>query len=100
MAFPIHIPKTSWLSRNTKPKDGKEIDFLIVKNDTPFMLVKVKLAEDRVSVHLSHFGQYFPGIKKVQLVKDLKRENIYPDGVEIRMAASWPSAISFDALTD
>ena len=77
-----------------RTKDGKEIDFLIVKNDTPFMLLEVKPAGDRASAHFAHFGKHFPGIKKVQLVKDLKREKTFPDGVEIRSAGRWLSTIS------
>lgn len=76
-------------------KDGKEIDFLIVKDDRPYMLAEVKLADDRPSKHFSHFGSYFPSIKKVQIVKTLKREKTFPDGVEVRSAAKWMAGISF-----
>lgn len=77
-----------------RTKDGKEIDFLILKNETPFMLLEVKLADEHASANFAHFGKHFPGIKKVQLVKDLKREKTFPDGVEIREAGRWLSTIS------
>lgn len=80
-----------------RTKDGKEIDFLIVKNDTSFMLLEVKLADEHPSANFAHFGKHFPGIKKVQLVKNLKREKTFPDGVEIRAAGRWLSTISFGA---
>lgn len=77
-----------------RTKDGKEIDFLIVKNDAPFMLAEVKLTDNHKSANFTHFGKYFPDIKKVQLVKNLKREKSFPDGVEIRSAGRWLSTIS------
>ncbi|MBL0713222.1 MAG: hypothetical protein JJV98_05930 [Desulfosarcina sp.] len=73
----------------------KEIDFLVVKNDTPFMFLEVKLVDDQASAKFVHFGKYFSGIKKVQLVKDLKREKTFPGGVEIRAAGRWLATISF-----
>jgi len=45
--------------------------------------------------NIAHFGKHFPGIKKVQIVKELKREKTFPDGVEIRDAGRWLSTISF-----
>ena len=55
----------------------------------------MKLSDDHASASFVHFEKYFPGIKKVQLVKDLKREKTFPNGVEIRAAASWLARISF-----
>jgi predicted AAA+ superfamily ATPase len=77
-----------------RTKDGKEIDFLVVKNDTPYMLLEVKLSGGHLSANFDYFGRYFSGIKKVQLVKNLEREKTFPNGVEIRSVASWLSKIS------
>ena len=59
------------------------------------MLLEVKLGDDRPSANFTHLGKYFPGIKKVQLVKDLKKEKTFPDGVEIRDAGRWLATIAF-----
>jgi len=72
-----------------RTKEGKEIDFLVIKENTPFLLLEVKLADNRPSRHFSHFGRYFPDIKKIQIVKDINRERTFPDGVEVRGAAKW-----------
>ena len=77
-----------------RTKDGKEIDFLVLKDETPFMLLEVKLSDDRPSRHFSHFGRYFSDIKKIQIVKDLEREKTFPDGVEVRDAAGWLAGVS------
>jgi predicted AAA+ superfamily ATPase len=78
-----------------RTKDGKEIDFLIVKTDTPYMLLEVKPSDDFPSVNFARFGKYFSDIKKVQLVKNLEREKTFPNGVEVRAAGGWLSTFSF-----
>jgi len=72
-----------------KTKDNKEIDFLVMRDETPSLLIEVKWAEAVVSHNFSVFSKYFPGIRKVQIVGDLKREKTYPDGTEIRSAHNW-----------
>lgn len=72
-----------------KTKDNKEIDFLVIRDEAPSLLIEVKWAEAAVSPNFSIFSKYFPGIKKIQIVGDLKREKTYPDGTEIRSAHNW-----------
>ena len=72
-----------------KTKNNREIDFFIIRNDVPLLLVEVKWADGRLSRNFSIFDKYFPGVKKVQIVKELNREKTYPDGTEIRSASSW-----------
>ena len=52
-------------------------------------MTEVKWADSTPSRNFSIFGKYFPGVKKVQLVKKLDREKTYPDGTEIRSAHNW-----------
>jgi uncharacterized protein len=77
-----------------KTKDNKEIDFLVARDETPSLLIEVKWAEAAVSPNFSVFSKYFPGIRKVQIVGDLKREKTYPDGTEIRSAHNWLADLS------
>lgn len=72
-----------------RTKDGKEIDFLVVINNQPHYLIEVKWSDDTPHKHFQHFDQYMAKTKKIQLVKEIKREKTYPDGLEIRSAVNW-----------
>lgn len=76
-------------------KDGREIDFFISRDSLPHMMLEVKWADSNLSRNFSIFDRYFPGIDKIQLVRNLVREKTYPDGTEIRRAHTWLSAFSF-----
>jgi hypothetical protein len=56
-----------------RTKDGREIDFCYIENDTPRFFAEVKLSDPDISKNLLYFcGKYnVPGI---QIVKNLKRE--------------------------
>lgn len=75
-------------------KDGKEIDFFISKNDAPHAMIEVKWADDRPSPHFSIFEKYFPGAKKLQIVRNMGRQKTFPDKTEIRFAHLWLSDFS------
>lgn len=77
-----------------RTKDGKEIDFLVSREDSPHLLLEVKWADDRPSGAFSSFEKYFPGIKQTQIVKELNREKTYPGGLEIRQAQEWLATLS------
>ena len=82
-----------------RTKDGKEIDFLVVINSKPYCLIEVKWSDDTPSKHFPHFESYFVKTKKIQLVKEIKRDKTYPDGLEIRDVVTWLSKIDFsDAI--
>jgi predicted AAA+ superfamily ATPase len=75
-------------------KDGREIDFFVVRNDVPLLMAEVKWADGSPSSNFSIFEKYFPGVKKVQIVGKLDREKTYLDGTEIRAAHHWLSEFS------
>jgi len=77
-----------------KTKDNKEIDFLVVRDETPALLIEVKWADQGVSPNFSIFEKHFPGIEKIQIVGELKREKTYPDGTAIRNAHNWLAGFS------
>ncbi|MCY4512164.1 MAG: hypothetical protein OXB86_00585, partial [Bdellovibrionales bacterium] len=58
--------------------------FLITKDEIPKMVIETKWSDDSVSKNLELITKDFPGIKKIQLVKNLKREKTFPDGTEVR----------------
>lgn len=70
-------------------RGGIEIDFLITKNKKPHIMIEVKTSDDRPSSNFQTFANDLKGVKCVQLVKNLKMEKVYPNGVEIRDLANW-----------
>lgn len=72
-----------------RTKEGREIDFMITRNQTPSLLVEVKGSDGRPSRNFHLFDKFFPGTKKVQIVGELEREKTYPDGVAVRAAQNW-----------
>ena len=82
-----------------RTKDGREIDFLVVINNLPHSLIEVKWSDDSPSKHFFHFADYFPAAKNIQLVKEIKREKTYPNGLEVRGVINWLSNISFGETT-
>ena len=74
-------------------RGGGEIDFVITKDGLPHTLLEVKLSEDKPSKNFAIIERDFPShsnvIRKIQLVKNLKREKTYPNGIEIRRLKDW-----------
>jgi predicted AAA+ superfamily ATPase len=75
-------------------KDRREIDFLVTKEEMPALAIEVKWGDAEKSPNFAHFEKYLGRIRKIQIVKQLKREKTYPDGTEIRSAAQWLSQIN------
>jgi len=77
-----------------KNKDGREIDFFITSNEDPVLMVEVKWSDENVSSNFKIFRKFFPEVRMVQIVKELKREKTFSNGVEIRNAHRWLSKLS------
>jgi hypothetical protein len=77
-------------------KDGREIDFLLTKEDKPSLIIEVKWSDAERSSNFSFFEKYLAGAKKIQIVKEINREKTYPDGVEIRAAQNWLSEMKIN----
>ena len=75
-------------------KEGREVDFCITNNGDPALMVEVKWRDENVSPNFKIFKKYFPGVKMLQIVKELKKEKTFPDGIEIRSAHKWLSRLS------
>ncbi|MDM7995082.1 MAG: ATP-binding protein [Acidobacteriota bacterium] len=85
-----------WNLYFVKNKDGREIDFLLTKNEKPALMLEVKWSDAERSSNFSFFEKYLAGTKKIQIVKELEREKTYPDALEIRTAHNWLSEMRFD----
>ena len=93
--FREDVKGENWNLFYLRNKEGKEVDFLILKNNQPSSLIEVKKSQDYISQGLLFFSKKFKNIQKVQIVQKLKREKTFPDGVEIRKAAPWLSKLNF-----
>lgn len=78
-----------------KNKDGREIDFFISNNQGPELLLEVKWRDENVSSNFNIFKKYFPKAKMIQIVKELRKEKTFYQGVEIRKASNWLTQLSF-----
>lgn len=79
-----------------RTKDGDEVDFLVVRDGKPVLLVEVKWADDAPSSSLVRLRRSFPATPAVQLVSKVRREKTYPNLVEVRRAAPWLAGLSLD----
>lgn len=78
-----------WKLHYVSKKGGREIDFLITRDNHPHIVVEVKLSDSSLSGNFRFIKKDFPGIKKIQLVKNLEREKTFPDGTEVRSVENW-----------
>ncbi len=72
-----------------RDKNKKEIDFLLTKDDKPMAMIETKWSQETLSSNFKVFSKYFKNIKKIQLVKNLRKEKTYPDSSEVRKASKW-----------
>ncbi len=77
-----------------KNKDGREIDFLLVNKEKPAFMIEVKWSDEERSPNFAFFKKFLGEVKKIQLVKELRREKTYPDGTEVREVQKWLSEIN------
>lgn len=82
-----------------RTKRGDEIDFLIVIDNKPIIMLEVKWSDDSLNKNFFHFEKYFSGINKIQLVGKIKKEKTLNHQTEIRSAAKWLSEINFSAFS-
>ena len=59
--------------RNLRTKDGREVDFALVIDDVPELIVEVKLSDPTLSPSLRYFHEKY-SFKAVQVVKNLATE--------------------------
>ncbi|OGT56656.1 MAG: ATPase [Gammaproteobacteria bacterium RIFCSPHIGHO2_12_FULL_42_10] len=77
-----------------RTKEGKELDFLIFQENKPSHLIEIKWSDDAPGRGFGYFSELLPQAKKIQLVKEIKREKTYPDGLEIRALIPWLAKFS------
>jgi predicted AAA+ superfamily ATPase len=78
-----------------RTKDGKELDFLVTRDEKPLLMLEVKWAESKPSANFALFTKYFPGAQQIQIGAEITKEKTYPDGPEIRLAHNWLAELNF-----
>lgn len=71
-----------------RDKHGREIDFLITREDAPHQLIEVKWQDANLS---KHFERFLPEltITRQQVVGTLDQRKTYPNGASIEPARDW-----------
>lgn len=72
-----------------RTKEGKEIDFLISQENKPTHMIEVKSSDDNPAAAFQHFMKFLPQVKSLQLVKSLKREKTFSEGLAIKSLIPW-----------
>lgn len=75
----------SYLSK----KGGLEIDFAVTFENKLKYAIEVKLSDTNLAKNFSPFMNELKTVDKIQLVKTLEQEKMYPNGVEVRKASNW-----------
>jgi hypothetical protein len=55
-------------------------------------LIEAKLSDENPSKNFYLFSKDLPDVQKIHLVKNLKREKTFPNGIEMRSPGSWLSS--------
>jgi len=88
----------SCLLHYLRDKEGREIDFLVVIDGRPVLMIEVKWAAESLSRNIAIFSKYLPDTPAVQLVARLDREKSYESGARIVKAAPWLAALDLESL--
>ncbi len=77
-----------------RTKDGDEVDFIILKNKKPSLMIEVKLSDDRIHPGLKKWGGHFPGVPRLQLVRGLKKPYSTSDAIQVLDLETWLTKFS------
>ena len=85
----LHDAKGRDISLNyIKTKEGKEIDFTIVEDESPSLLVEVKLSDNKPTNYLKKLATLLPVSRSLQLVHNLRKPEQH-GAIEIIQAGDW-----------
>jgi predicted AAA+ superfamily ATPase len=79
-----------------RDKDGREIDFLVVIDHRPVIMIEVKWAENNLSRNFAIFSKYLGYPPGIQLVGRLEREKSFESGDQILNAAYWLTELDLE----
>lgn len=81
-----------------RTRDGREIDFAVIGKTKVKLLVEVKTGDATPSPAFSQLGKFFPGAAALQLVRNLDRERMIPEGPEIRRMAPYLAGLDLSGF--
>ena len=81
-----------------RDKEGREIDFLVVIDGRPALMIEVKWADDSLSRNFAVFSKYLPDMPGIQLVGKLDREKSFESGARIVKVAPWLAELDLESL--
>jgi hypothetical protein len=81
-----------------RDKEGREIDFLLMIDNRPALMIEVKWSEESLSRIFSIFSKYLPHTPGVQLAGKLDREKSFRSGLKIVRAAPWLADLDLKAV--
>lgn len=81
-----------------RDKDGREIDFLVVMEEQPILMIEAKWADSNLSKHFAAFSKYLPQATGLQLVGKIDREKEFESGVKSVNASRWLAEMDLGAL--
>lgn len=70
-----------------RTKEKKEVDFVMVEDNEPKLIVEVKLSNNKISPSLRYFHNKY-GLKATQVVKNINIEHMV-DGIPLRKATNF-----------
>ncbi|RLE20108.1 MAG: hypothetical protein DRJ65_18905 [Acidobacteria bacterium] len=73
--------------QSLRTKEKKEVDFVMVEDDQPKVIVEVKLSDAGINPSLRYFHKKY-GLEAAQVVKNLHNERMV-DGIQLRRAANF-----------
>lgn len=76
--------------RYLRTRDGKEVDFVLCRENRIVSLIEVKLTDNKPSPNLLYFHKKMPDVASLQLVQNLRQEESLA-GVSIVSAGAWLS---------
>lgn len=69
--------------RYFKDSEQREIDFVIIEDTKPVVVIECKYADTTISPHLKFFKKKFPEVKSYQLTYNSKKDYISQDGIRV-----------------
>lgn len=79
-----------------RTRDGKELDFAVVRNGEVTHRIEVKWADSGRSAAFDHFAAVNPDAHCIQLVGKLDRDRTWPDGLLVVDAARWLAGMNLE----
>ncbi len=69
--------------RYFRDSDGREVDFVLVNQKKPILMVECKLSDREVSSHLKYLSQKYPKVPAWQVYMNGKKDYLTPHGIRV-----------------